>query len=308
MLKIAVIIINYNSSEYTINCIKSILQKTDESFKYKIYVVDNNSERDDYYNLQNYLTQNVNSKISLHRSKINKGFGGGNMFGFQFADPSEYVAFVNNDTLFLNDCLQILYDFIKNEPSVGIVGGQSFDEKNNEIISFDHYASTSRQIFGRRFLEILNSKKFPVRKKTYQTPIKVNTVSGSFMLIDRKSFNEIGGFDENLFLYYEETDICLRLNKLNKDCYILPQAKYLHYHGASTERSIKIKKELKISLVYLVQKHYGLISKKTLLLYLLTSSFFASIIKPKKWTFFNLYLQGAPLTKSLKTQQKITDL
>ena len=308
MLKIAVIIINYNSSEYTINCIKSILQKTDESFKYKIYVVDNNSERDDYYNLQNYLTQNVNSKISLHRSNINKGFGGGNMLGMQFADPPEYVAFVNNDTLFLNDCLQILYDFIKTEPSAGIVGGQSFDEKNNEIISFDHYASTTRQIFGRRFLEILNSKKYPVRKKSYQNSMKVNTVSGSFMLIDRKSFNEIGGFDENLFLYYEETDVCLRLKDINKDCFIVPQAKYLHYHGASTERSIKIKKELKISLVYLVQKHYGLISKKTLLSYLSLTTFFSSIIKPKKWTFFYLYLQGAPLTKSLKTQQKITEL
>lgn len=308
MLKIAVIIINYNSSEYTINCIKSILQKTDDSFNYKVYIVDNNSEKDDYYQLQNYLNQNVNSKISLHRSNINKGFGGGNMFGLQFAEPSEFVAFVNNDTLFLNDCLQILYDFIKNKKSVAIVGGQSFDEKNNEIISFDHYASTTRQIFGRRFLERLNSEKYPVRKKTYQTPMKVNTVSGSFMLIDRKIFNEIGGFDENLFLYYEETDVCLRLRKLNKDCYIVPQAKYLHYHGASTERSIKIKKELKISLVYLVQKHYGLISKKILLLYLFITSFFSSIIKPKKRTFFNLYLQGAPLTKSLKTQQKITEL
>ncbi len=308
MLKIAVIIINYNSSEYTINCIKSILQKTDDSFNYKVYIVDNNSEKEDYYQLQKYLNQNVNSKISLHRSNINKGFGGGNMFGLQFAEPSEFVAFVNNDTLFLNDCLKILYDFIKNKTSVAIVGGQSFDEKNNEIISFDHYASTTRQIFGRRFLERLNSDKYPIRKKNYQTPMKVNTVSGSFMLIDRKSFNEIGGFDENLFLYYEETDVCLRLKKLNKDCYIVPQAKYLHYHGASTERSINIKKELKISLVYLVHKHYGLISKKTLLLYLLTSSFFASIIKPKKWTFFNLYLQGAPLTKSLKTQQKINEL
>ena len=308
MLKIAVIIINYNSSEYTINCIKSILQKTNESFEYKIYIVDNNSAKNDYYSLQTYINQNINNKVSLHRSTINKGFGGGNMFGLQFAEPSEFVAFINNDTLFLNNCLEILYDFIKKTPAAGIVGGQSFDDKNNEIISFDHYASTTRQIFGRRFLERLNSDKYPVRKKSYQTPLKVNTVSGSFMLIDRKSFNEIGGFDENLFLYYEETDVCLRLKNINKDCFIVPQAKYLHYHGASTERSIKIKKELKISLVYLVQKHYGLISKKTLLLYLFTTSFFASIIKPKKWTFFNLYLQGAPLSKSLKTQQNITEL
>ncbi len=307
MLKIAVILINYNSSTYTIKCIESILQKTSSDFNYKIYVVDNNSEKADYYNLESYLKLNSNDKVSLHRSNINKGFGGGNMFGLQFAASSEYVAFINNDTLFLNDCLEILYNFIKNKSSTAMVGGQSYDENNKEIISFDHYASTTRQIFGRIFLEIINSEKYPKRKKSYQDPLKVNTVSGSFMLINRQYFNEIGGFDENLFLYYEETDLSLRLKNIAKDCYIVPQAKYLHYHGASTERSIRIKKELKISLVYLVQKHYGLISKKTLLSYLSITTFFASIIKPKKWTFFNLYLQGAPLSQSLKTQQKITE-
>lgn len=308
MLKIAVILINYNSSAYTIKCIESILQKTSANFNYKIYVVDNNSQKTDYYNLENYLKLNYNDKISLHRSFINKGFGGGNMFGLQFAEPSEFVAFVNNDTLFLNDCLQILYDFIKNKTSVAIVGGQSYNEDNKEIISFDHYASTTRQILGRSFLELINSEKYPVRKKTYPHALKVNTVSGSFMLIDRKIFNEIGGFDENLFLYYEETDVCLRLKYIGKNCYIVPQAKYLHYHGASTERSVTIKKELKISLIYLVQKHYGLFSKKVLLTYFCITSLLSSIIKPKKWTFFNLYLQGAPLSKSLKTQQKITEL
>lgn len=307
MLQTAVILINYNSSTYTIKCIESILQKTNINFNYKIYVVDNNSQKTDYQNVENYLKLNHNDKVSLHRSNINKGFGGGNMFGLQFAEPSEFVAFVNNDTLFLNDCLQILYDFIKNKPSVAIVGGQSFDEKNKEIVSFDHYASTTRQIFGRRFLERLNSEKFPKRKQTYLDSLKVNTVSGSFMMINRNEFNKIGGFDENLFLYYEETDLSLRLKYIGKDCYIVPQAKYVHYHGASTERNVTIKKELKISLTYLVQKHYGLWSKKILLTYLCFTSFFSSILKPKKWTFFSLYFQGAPLSKSLKTKQKITE-
>lgn len=308
MLQIAVILINYNSSNYTIKCIESILQKTNDQLKYKIYCVDNNSKLDDYQILVNYFKLNANEKTTLIRSKINKGFGGGNMHGVQYAEKSEFVAFINNDTLFLNDCLNELYTFCKQSKNIGIVGGQSFDEYNKEIISFDHYASTSRQIFGRSFLEKLNTKKYPKRKKTYQDPLLVNTVSGSLMFINSEDFNTIGGFDENLFLYYEETDICLRLKKLNKNCFLVPEAKYLHYHGASTERSDTIKKELKISLIYLVQKHYGLLSKKTLLLYLVTTSFFAAIIKPRKWSFFNLYLKGAPLSKSLKTKQKLTEL
>ncbi|MBA5791195.1 glycosyltransferase family 2 protein [Flavobacterium sp. xlx-214] len=308
MLNISVVIINYNSSKYTIKCVESILQKTDHSLNYKIYVVDNNSEINDFISLNKYFNDNPNPKTVLCRSTINKGFGGGNMFGYELAEPSEYVAFVNNDTLFLNDCLSELYQFIKKNHSVGIVGGQSFNENGKEIISFDHYASTTRQIFGRKFLELINPKDKPTRKKSYAEPLKVNTVSGSFMLINSNDFNTIGGFDEHLFLYYEETDVCLRLKKVNKDCFLVPNAHYLHYHGASTQASIAIKKELKISLIYLVQKHYGWLSKKVLLSYLVTSSFFASILKPSKWSFFTLYLQGAPLSKSLKNKQKITKI
>ena len=308
MLKIAVIIINYNSSVYTIKCVESILEKTPEDFDFQIVVVDNNSDADDYYNLNNYFSEQKKEKVRLYRSHINKGFGGGNMTGLQQCGPSEYVAFINNDTLFLNDCLSELYNFMKTHPEAGITGGQSYNEKLGEIISFDHYASTTRQIFGRKFLELTSPKSHPRRKKSYSLPLKTNTVSGSLMLVNRKNFNEIGGFDENLFLYYEETDLCLRLKKINRQCYLVPSARYLHYHGISTEKSDRIKKELKISLVYLVEKHYGWFSKKVLLGYLCLSSFFAGIIKPRKWSFFKLYLQGAPLSKSLKLQQKITEL
>src|SRR5690606_973986 len=136
MLKIAVIIINFNTSEYTIKCIESILKNTSETLSYKIYLVDNNSAPTDYFILKQYVTKLANDKVELHRSKINKGFGGGNMFGVQQAEPSEYIAFINNDTVFLNDCLSTMYNFMKSNPTVGITGGQSYDEDKKEIISF----------------------------------------------------------------------------------------------------------------------------------------------------------------------------
>lgn len=307
MLKISAVIINYNSSEYTVKCIESILKHTADTFAYELIIVDNNSDYKDFEVVNNYVSQLESNKISLHRSKINKGFGGGNMHGLQYASPSEYVAFINNDTLFLNDCFDILYQYISSQKNIGIVGGQSYDQHDRPIISFDHYASTTRQIFGRSILEKLQPSQHPKRKKNYTNPLVVQTVSGSFMLVDTQSFHEVGGFDENLFLYYEETDLCLRLAKIGKICSIVPEAKYLHYHGASTEKSDAIKKELKISLVYLVQKHYGLLSKKVLLSYLCIITFLASLVKPKKWSFLSLYIQGAPLSKSLKVKQKIAN-
>ena len=86
MLQIAVILINYNSSNYTIKCIESILQKTSNELNYKICCIDNNSDLADYRVLVDYFKINTSDKVSLIRSKINKGFGGGNMHGLQYAE------------------------------------------------------------------------------------------------------------------------------------------------------------------------------------------------------------------------------
>ena len=63
------------------------------------------------------------------------------------------------------------------------------------------------------------------------------------MFVNARDFNDVGGFDTNIFLYYEETDLCIRLSKKGKYAYLIPDAEFIHYHGASTEqRSLTIKK------------------------------------------------------------------
>ena len=156
-------------------------------------------------------------------------------------------------------------------------------------------------------LEQINPKKYPKRKLEYATPLKVNYVQGSFMLIRTSDFNEIGGFDTNIFLYYEETDLCKRMEKKGKSCYLIPDAKYVHYHGASTPQNITIKTELKISLLYIMRKHYGYFSYFFLLNYLRLNYVLSTIFKPKYGYLLKVVLAGAPLSKSLKTKQKIKE-
>jgi GT2 family glycosyltransferase len=303
MHDIAVILINYNSTEHTINCVNSIIEKTSQNCNYQIIITDNCSEKEEYIELKSYCDTLKNDSVRLYRNTINSGFGGGNMFGLQYANAN-YYAFVNNDTLFLNDCLTLLKSHLDTNTNIGIAGAQAFKENGDFMVSLDHFASPTREILGRNFLELLNPKKYPKRKKAYQNPIQVNFIPGSFMFVRANDFNKVGGFDTNLFLYYEETDLCIRLSKIAKYAYLIPEAEFIHFHGASTEKSMAIKKELKISLLYIIRKHYGFIAHKLVLSFLIIKCFFSSIFKPKNRSLLFLLLIGAPLSKSLKLKQK----
>ena len=307
MFDIAVILINYNSTTHTINCVNSIIEKTSQNSSYQIIITDNCSEKDEYLRLKYYCDSLEDGSIKLYRNNINSGFGGGNMFGLQFANAN-YYAFVNNDTLFKNDCLSILKTALDTNQNIGIAGAQAFKENDDFMISLDHFASPTREILGRNFLEISNPKKYPKRKKIYKNLLQVNFIPGSFMFVRANDFNEVGGFDTNIFLYYEETDLCIRLSKIAKHAYLVPEAEFIHFHGASTPRSIAIKKELKISLLYIIRKHYGFFGHFIVSSFLTLKYFFSSIFKPKNWPLFYLLINGAPLSKSLKMKQKILNL
>ena len=307
MYDIATIIINYNSSKLTQECIDSIIEKTSLKINFQIIVVDNCSEKEDYLSLKQFCDSHSFKNLQLIRSKINTGFGGGNMTGYHYAN-AKYIAFVNNDTLFLNDCLSILKLAIEKDKNISVVGGQSYTETGKKMMAFDHFASISKELFGRDFLEKTNPKKYPKRKLEYSNPLQVNYVQGSFMFTRTNDFNLVGGFDTNIFLYYEETDLCMRLEKIGKSCYLIPEAQYVHYHGASTPQNITIKTELKISLLYIIRKHYGYVAFWFLLNYLRINYTFSTLFKPKYWYLLKVLLAGAPLSKSLKTKQKIVEL
>ncbi|MBT3588958.1 MAG: glycosyltransferase family 2 protein [Flavobacteriaceae bacterium] len=308
MFDISIVIINYNTEQYTINCIESIILKTNPKLKCQYIIVDNGSQESSFNKLSSYIqTIKQNHTIQLIRSNINTGFGSGNMIGVLQA-KGKYIAFINNDILLKNDCLSILKNFMEINNNVGVVGPQAYTENDKLLPTIDHFASLQREIFGRKILETINPKKHTKRKKVYTEPILGQFIGGSFMFFRTSDFNDIGGFDTNIFLYYEETDLCKRLLKINKLAYLEPNAKFTHFHGASTQKSVAIKIELKISLLYIIRKHYGIIPFYILLIYLQIRYFFSSLIKPKHWPLFYILLLQAPLTKSLKHQQKINIL
>jgi len=310
MLEVSCVIINYNTSSFTLKCVESILNTTSPELNFEIIVVDNGSKQEDYLQLEDGIRKVSKPDLKLVRSRINTGFGGGNAFGFQFCGNSKYVVFINNDVEFMeDDCLSILKNFMDETSDAGVVSPQSVDQNLKFVPTFDHFASVQREILKRRTLELLFPKTYLKRKKEYFEPFKVQFITGSFMFFRRSDFEKIGGFDTNIFLYYEETDLSRNLKeKLGKSTYLFPTIKYKHYHGASTAKSLEIKIEQKISLMYVIRKHYGWWAHKTLLVFFIIRYLFTSIVKPKYWKLWYYFVLGMPLSKSIKQKQQYLNI
>ncbi|UKM66357.1 glycosyltransferase family 2 protein [Flavobacteriaceae bacterium GSB9] len=308
MKDVSAVIINYNSSNFTINCINSILEKTSNDISFEIIVVDNASKPEDFQKLKKATDSIGFSNLKLVRSRYNTGFGGGNMYGVQFANGKHY-AFINNDTVLQNDCLSIVLEFLESNKKAAICCPQQFNEKNEVQKSFDHFLSLKRELFGRKILEKTSPTTYPKRQKIYDKPLKVQSVPGSFLVVKAEPFHKIGGFDTNIFLYYEETDLCYRMAKNSQkgSSYLVPKARYTHFKGQSTEKSLAIKKELKISLLYVIRKNSGYCAYQILRWWLTLKSFFKMLFKPKRFRLFLMFLKGAPISDSLKQKQTISD-
>lgn len=309
MLDVTCIIINYNSSSYTIACIDSVLKHTASNLKFEIVITDNASKKEDYQTLQHHINTLNNPKLILKRSPINTGFGGGNMHGVQFANPSHYFAFINNDVEIESDVLSALKAKMDANTAIGVSSPQMYDGDGNWVQSIGAFPSIGEHILRRRLMEKLFPKAHPKRKEKHTTPQKVDLVIGSFMFFRATDFNKIGGFDTNLFLYYEEADICYRLSKTGKSAYLFPSLKYTHHISKSTEstKNNSIEIENHISLFYVLRKNHGVLSYLVVLNYFRLKYGIKSLFKAKRRHLFFALLKGLPLTKSLKQQQTIVN-
>ncbi|RDK85492.1 glycosyltransferase family 2 protein [Marinirhabdus gelatinilytica] len=265
MLDVAVILINYNTAKYTLQSIEKVREHTGADTTCQIIVVDNCSQIADYEHLKKHFPQHPN--ISLYRTPKNLGFGGGNMYGAHYAKAS-YLLFLNNDAFLQNDCLGILKTYMENQPKAGVTTAQNYDEHGAFVPSFDHNKGLRRLLFGRGFLEATHPKRYPKRNREYTQPITVDWVNGAFLFFRTEIFRAIGGFDTNIFLYWEEMDLCERLRNEGYTAVLVPQAKITHIQGASIGSSKAINKESYISYLYVVKKHFGIFKYELIKRYL----------------------------------------
>ncbi len=301
---VAVILVNYNSSQYTVDCLQSILSQTNISLRYQVIVVDNNSREEEYRKLASIGEK---KNVIICRNKLNLGFSGANMVGVERAD-ADYYYFLNNDCLLLNDCLSLLHEFMESNPMAANASGEMFVTDGSYEYNFRYFPSLSLKLFGSGILRLFHPEKYPSRHIRFTKPTQVDLVNGSSMFIRALPFEAIGGFDTRYFLYCEEEDIALRLNRAGHQTYIVPAAHYQHFVSKSSQPDGNINldflKEFYISFLYYFSKNYNAGYRFAIQWY-----YFFKIGRKfyKNWDYARLAFfiaRGAPAKESLRFKQK----
>ncbi len=227
---LAIIILNYNSYEKTIECVKSI-QNTYNG-EYIIYLLDNASSNESVQVLkQHYFGR---SNIKLIFSEKNLGYAKGNNICLRMAeqDGCDYAIVANNDIIFTENSILKMVDYAKMNnylavgPKIEKVDGSTQVSIKNNRPTFIEYIF--RETYLRNFIP------YKMRKPSVpQNPKEVYWLVGCLFCFDLEKFKKIDYFDENTFLFFEEYILSEKALRNGMKLAFFPDAKVIHYHGAS---------------------------------------------------------------------------
>ena len=224
--EITFVIVSYKSKEVIYNCINSLPKSS------KIIVIENSSD--------NELKQDLESKYDNIEVVLNKniGMGASNNIGI-IRSKTKFVYVINPDVIFKKNTIINLIEAMK------IIDDFSIVSPVNENKNFPNYEIKKKyKIFDENIIE-------------------VDTVDGFSMLINKTKFNNNEYFDENFFLYLENTDLCLRQKKKKEKIFIIKSSEIYHLGSYSTKLDLSNNLEYirnwhwMWSKFYFNKKHYG---------------------------------------------------
>lgn len=232
----SVIIVTYNSQNCINKCIASILS---QKIKPKKIIIVDNASKD---NTRTLLKQNFQGKIKLIRNSKNFGFSKACNQAIK-ENTQQYIVFLNPDTQIKNkDFFTRISKVIENNKNFGMLGTKVLNPDGSIQPSCGCYPTILNIILDR--IPPLNEffKTEIIRVKSYyekeQSP---DWISGTLMIINRDIFKKIGLFDENIFMYGEDVDLCFRAKKKGINILYLPKLNITHLDLGKSQERVKNK-------------------------------------------------------------------
>lgn len=233
-IDVSIIIVNYKSWHHLKNCLLALLQMNPADFAVEVVVVDNCSNDGKLAEFTNEFPQ-----FKFIENTGNNGFANGCNFGAKHAG-GEYLLFLNPDTIANEKAIQSMWTFAKKHMNVGIV---SCHQKNTN----GSYEKTVRlfpnifTLFGlSRALHKLFCKS-AIKNQYNETDsiIYPDWVSGSVLFISKEWYEQIQGWNEDYWMYYEDVDICKRVVDANGKIALLQDVEIIHNHGGASRINVR---------------------------------------------------------------------
>lgn len=215
---VAVIVVNWNNAQDTIDCVNSLKKINYKNFK--VFLVDNGSTDGSLEKLRPFADEN----IEIMETRQNLGFSGGNNVAVEkaLAEKFDFILLLNNDTTVDPDFLSELVKAAEGDPKIGIVGSKIYFYDNPKRIWYGGGKFT--WFGGGRHLQYEEIDKNPEESN----PKETGYMTGCSFLIKSEVVRKIGGLDERFFLYYEDTDWSLSTKEVGYKIVYAPSSKVYH--------------------------------------------------------------------------------
>ncbi len=242
MVDLSIVILNYNTSQLSVDSISSIeenyLEET-KSGKFEVIVADNASPDDSLKAFHDYKKTTKIKEFQVIDNKDNIGFAAGNNKAVSKA-KGRYVLFLNPDTIVHPKTLTRMIEFMDENMDAGCatckieIPSGGIDEASHRGFptpwnAFTHFSGLEK-LFPKSNFFAGYTQGF----KGFDTIHEVDSVSGAFLLVRREVGEQIGWWDEEYFFYGEDIQFCYNVKKLGYKIYYVPDVSILHYGGVSS--------------------------------------------------------------------------
>ena len=258
-MELSVIIVNWNAKSLLEQSLKSVYSCITESFPLEVFVVDNGSSDG-----SPGMVKEKFPAVKLIENRENLGFARANNQAIG-KSSGKYVLLLNSDVIILNKALEKTITFLENHPDAGAVGCKLLNQDGTLQHSCYNFGSLTRSVISSLGLDrtiFRNISKFQslLKNWSHDKVREVDYVRGAFLMLRKKSIEDVGLLDERFFMYAEEADVCYRLKKAGWKVYFFPGAEVIHLRGrSSNSMGLRAQSQRLLSRILFFRKWHGLL-------------------------------------------------
>lgn len=275
---LSIIIVTWNSEKDIALCLASI-EQAKKNLNLEVFVVDNASSDDTASIVKASFPQ-----VTLVQNKKNIGFTKANNQAIR-QSTGNYLLLLNPDTSVTKESLIDATEYMESRPEAGITGCAIHNPDGSQQYSVRKFPSLISQIFvlcklHNFFPNLPALKRYFALDFDYSKEQAVDQVMGAFMIIRRECLEQVGLFDEKIWIWFEDVDYCKRAKNLDWKVMYAPKFSIVHNQSQSFTKlwAVQEQKIFNRSLLYYMQKHHGNFAYGVLLLFVPISIMFSAFV------------------------------